>query len=265
MKLGCCAYSKDRSVDPVGLASVPVIKKLGFDYVELTMSGLASLSDEQFEKVLDILKKLDIRCEVLHGFFPGSMRLTGPAVDLDAIHAFLAKALPRAKAVGAGIIVFGSPGARNYPDGFPKEKAYEQLVELCRLIEPYAAKEDIVIAIDPLQYGEANIINTVRDGYQLAKDTDRPHIRLLVDYFHWVRNGETLEDLKDCADLIVHAHFAENIDRAFPSEKLEIYRSFMETFKATGYDARISLEAHVKTDFETEAGNALKLFRENYL
>ena len=73
MKLGCCAYSKDRSVDPVGLASVPLIKKLGFDYVELTMSGLASLTDAGFEEVCDTLRELDIRCEVLHGFFPGSM------------------------------------------------------------------------------------------------------------------------------------------------------------------------------------------------
>ena len=265
MKLGCCAYSKDRSVDPVGLASVPIISKLGFDYVELTMSGLASLTEEQFQEVLDTLERLNIRCEVLHGFFPGSLRLTGPSVDFDAIHEFLARALPRARKIGAGIIVFGSPGARNYPDGFPKEEAYAQLVELCRLIEPYAAKEDIVIAIEPLQYGEANIINTVRDGYQLAKDADCPHIKLLVDYFHWVRNGETLEDLKDCSDLIVHSHFAENIDRAFPSEKLDIYRDFMEAFKGPCYDARISLEAHVQKDFETEAGLALKLFRENYL
>jgi len=265
MKLGCCAYSKDRSVDPVGLASVPIIKKLGFDYVELTMSGLASLTEERFQKVQDTLKELDIRCEVLHGFFPGSLRLTGPDVDVDAIHAFLAKALPRAKAIGAGIIVFGSPGARNYPDGFPKEQAHAQLVELCRLIEPYAAKEDIVIAIEPLQYGEANIINTVRDGYRLAKDTDRPHIKLLADYFHWIRNGETAEDLKDCAERIVHTHFAENIDRAFPSEDKESYRVFMETLKAAGYDARVSIEAHVKEDFEAEAGAALKLFREKYL
>lgn len=265
MKLGCCAYSKDRSVDPVGLASVPIIRKLGYDYVELTMSGLASLSEAGFEEVCGTLRELDIRCEVLHGFFPGTLRLTGPDADVDAIHAFLAKALPRAKAIGAEVIVFGSPGARNYPEGFPKEKAYEQLVELCRLIEPYAAKEEIIIAIEPLQYGEANIINTVRDGYRLAKDTDRPHIKLLADYFHWIRNGETAEDLKACADLLVHTHFAENADRAFPCEAKESYREFMETLKASGYDARVSIEAHVKEDFEAEAGAALKLFRETYL
>ena len=51
---------------------------------------------------------------------------------------------------------------------------------------------------------------------------DCPHIKLLVDYFHWVRNKEPLEELDQCASMLVHAHFAEDIGRAYPSEPKEI-------------------------------------------
>ena len=39
----------------------------------------------------------------------------------------------------------------------------------------------------------------------------------------------------------------------------------METLKATGYNARMSIESNVKNDFETEATASYKLFRENYV
>lgn len=265
MRIGCCAYSRDRSVDPVGLASIPVIQKLGYDYVELTLSGLASLSEQGFQEVLDTLAESGISCEVCHGFFPSSLRLTGPDVDAGKIRDYLEKALPRARKAGAGILVLGSPGARNIPEGFSKAKAYEQLKELCVMMEPYAAKEDMIVAIEPLNYGESNIINTVAEGYQLVRDAGQPHIKLLADYFHWVRNGEPLEILKEAAPVLVHTHFAENENRAFPCTDKEIYRSFVRELQSAGYDARISMEAHVQTDFEAEAGAALNLFRENYL
>lgn len=265
MKLGCCAYSKDRSVDPVGIGSIPIIKKLGYDYVELGLSGISALSDEDFKKVLDTLKENDFPCEACNGFVPASVRLTGPEVDPEKIRAYLEKSLSRAKALGAKVVVFGSSGAKNVPEGFPKEKAYEQIVEFLQMAEPYAAAADITIAIEPLNYVEANIINTVAEGYQLAKDANQPHVKLLVDYFHWVRNNEPLETLDACASMLVHAHFAENEGRAYPKEQKEIYRAFMDRLKAVGYDARISMEAGSKGNFETDAGIAQRLFRENYL
>lgn len=265
MKLGCCSYSKNPSTDPAGLESIPIIKKIGYDYVELNLSCLTALSEEDFQKVLDVLKENDLPCEACNVFFPRSVRLTGPEADPEKIKAYLAKALPRAKAVGAEVIVFGSSGAKNYPEGFPKEKAYEQVVEVCKLIEPYAAKEDIIIAIEPLNYVESNIINTVAEGYQLAKDANQPHVKLLVDYFHWVRNKESLEEVGECGDLLVHSHFAEDIDRAYPCETKDIYRDFMAALKATGYNARMSIESFIQNDFETEAAASYKLFRENYV
>ena len=265
MKLGCCAYSFDREKDPAGIASIPIIKKIGYDYIELNLTNITALSDEDFQKLLDALKEHDLPCEACNVFFPGSLRLTGPNMDPEKIKEHLAKALPRAKAVGAEVIVFGSAGAKNYPEGFPKEEAYKQVVEVCKLIEPYAAKEDIMIAIEPLNFVESNLINTVEEGYQLAKDASQPHIKLLVDYFHWVRNKEPLEEVTQCGDLLIHSHFAEDIDRAYPCEDKKIYRDFMETLKATGYNARMSIESNVKGDFETEATASYKLFRENYV
>lgn len=261
MKIGCCAYSKDRSADPAGTGSFPILKKLGYDYVELGLAGLTALSEEQFQRVLDALKESGLPCEACNGFIPASVRVTGPQADKDKIKAYLAKAFSRAKAVGAKVIVFGSSGAKNVPEGFPRDEAYRQIIETCKMAEPFAAETGITVAIEPLNYQEANIINTVAEGYQLAKDAAQPHVKLLVDYYHWVRNKETLEELDDCADILVHAHFAEEEKRSYPKEDKEIYRAFMERMKANGYEGRISMEAGVQADFETEAKAALAVLR----
>ena len=41
-------------------------------------------------------------------------------------------------------------------------------------------------------------------------------VKLLVDIFHMLRNGESADDILKVAPLIRHAHVAENRDRAAP-------------------------------------------------
>ena len=127
MKLGCCAYSKDRSVDPVGLQSIPVIKKLGYDYVELGLSGLAALSEEQFQQVLKVLKDNNLPCEACNNFVPASVRLTGPDADMEKARAYVEKALSRAKQAGVKVVVFGAPERKMCPKGLTRKRLTSRL------------------------------------------------------------------------------------------------------------------------------------------
>lgn len=261
MKLGCCSYSWDREKDPAGIASIPVIKKLGYDYIEMSFTNISKLSNEDFALLEKTLKENDIKCECCNVFFPGTLRLTGENADLSAVEEYFQSSFPRAEKLGVEIIVFGSAGAKNVPEGFSHEKAFEQIVQVGQLADKYAAKAGITIAIEPLNHKESNIIITVADGYELVKAINREHVKLLVDYYHWAIEKEGLDILETAKDVLVHAHFAEEIGRVFPSEDKQEYRDFMSKLKSVGYNKRISMECGTK-DFENDAKKGLEVFRQ---
>ena len=87
-----------------------------------------------------------------------------------------------------------------------------------------------------------------------------PQTRLKSGLFHTCpRQSRPFPHFSDM--LSPYTHFAEKEKRSYPKEDKEIYRTFIERLKANGYEGRISMEAGVQTDFETEAKAALELFR----
>ena len=50
----------------------------------------------------------------------------------------MGRAIKRASQLGAKVIVFGSSGAKNVPDGFDMEKAFEQVVFVLKKREQFA-------------------------------------------------------------------------------------------------------------------------------
>ena len=78
------------------------------------------------------------------------------------------------------------------------------------------------------------------------KEADRSSIRLLVDYYHFMMEKESLETLGALTEDIIHVHFAEPAGRSFPTAEQEAYREFFAVLKEKGYDGRVSIEAYGK-------------------
>lgn len=87
------------------------------------------------------------------------------------------------------------------------------------LLETYCEDYGIVVAIEPLNVVECNLLHTLLEGYWLACETDRPHIRLLADYYHVQRNQENLIDLVSVSSRLEHVHLANCLDRGYPREE----------------------------------------------
>ena len=260
MKFGICGYLTGRNVDGSEFDLPIEAKKAGFDYIELPLSTLAGLSDEEFTRVKAALDDRGLPSEACNLFFPGSLRLTGPEVDAPKIDAYLELALKRAEMIGARVIVFGSGGARNVPYAFPKERAWVQLVEMLRIAGPIAANHGIFIAIEPLRSQECNLINTAAEGFSLARLVDHPNVGLLMDIYHMVQEGEDFGIATTARGLLGHAHFAEPQQRAFPLAADPTTRAFVDELKRADYAGRLSLEANF-SNFQREAPQALEVMR----
>jgi len=95
VRFGCCGSMVAKDPDKTGVEIVEKLKEIGYDYIELSLSHISSLSDKDFLKLKDRVKSSGIRCEVCNNFFPPDIRLTGMQVNMERINEYLEVALPR--------------------------------------------------------------------------------------------------------------------------------------------------------------------------
>lgn len=260
LRFGCCGSMIAPATDPVGLAIVEDLAAFGYDYIELSLRDLAVLPAPALATLSSRLHRSSLACEVCNNFFPPEIRLTGPAAHLGAALRYAEHALATAARVGASIVIFGSSGARNVPAGFPHDDAWAQLRTLLAALAPIAERHGITIAIEHLNRGESNILNSVAQGWRMAQEVAHPHIRLLIDAYHLLVENEPLAILAQVAPAIAHVHVAQGIDRIFPSGRDAALTAFFAALLSTGYTHRCSVEAYPR-DFTTDAPRALATCR----
>ena len=243
------------------LANLEAAKAAGFDYVELSTSEIARLSDADFDQAATRIRQLGMPVPATNLFLPATLKVTGPAIDRDQQMAYVRTAFSRLERLGTTIVVFGSGGARLVPDGFAKDQAFQQLVEFGRRVAPEARAHGITIAVEPLRPEETNIINSAAEGLALVNAIDDPNFQLMVDFYHLASVKEDPAIIVRARDHIRHLHMANPEGRVFPLAASEYdYAPFFAALRSIGYDKRISVEASTK-DLKADAPKAIALLR----
>lgn len=261
MRIGCCVNMVATTSDGVGLEHLETLASSGYDYVELPLAQMMTFTAPEFDKLVDMVEASGIPCEACNNFIPADHPITGDQVDISRLADYLDEALERAFRLGAKSIVFGSSAAKNVPQGFPMDQAWQQIVETLQLVDDKIANLDITIVIEPLCRLESNIILNGHEGLQLAREVNRKKIRLLLDYYHLVVEEEDQIIIEKAGNYLRHIHIANPIGRIFPLENDGVdYRGFIKNLKKAGYNSRISIEAYTD-DFSASASESLKTIR----
>lgn len=243
------------------LNEIDAAKAAGFDYVELRTSEIAALSAEEFEKLTEKLKRLELPAPVTYLFIPGSIKLTGPKIDKAQQMEYVTRAFDRVSRLGARVITFGSGAARQVPDGFSKQEAFNQLVEFCKRIAPEARARKLTIAIEPQRRQECNIINSVAEALVLVTVVNDPAIQLMVDFYHLSEEKEDATVIVKARKHIRHLHIANPVGRVVPLNRDEYeYGPFFENLKKIGYEGRISVETGAP-DVSSKAPQSIAFLR----
>lgn len=253
MKIGLCA-----SID-----SIELLESIGFDYIEPSVVSIVQMNETEFEEAIKKVKDSGIDCEAFNVLFPGDARLTGPDVDLRGLREYLYGAFERVAKLGAGIVVFGSGGARRVPEGRSLMDGWQDLIETARTVGEVASQYDITIAMEPLNKGETNIINTVSEGIRFVNEVDHPNIRLLADFYHMRMENEPMDVLgQTTSHVLAHSHIARGQGRYYPLDRDEdIYGDFFGQLKTMGYKGGVSVEGKSE-DILRDGAISLKLLRE---
>lgn len=235
----------------------------GLEFLEMTVGGLLKPREDEsdFREALDEVRAAPLPCPVVNCFVPGDLKITGPEADMAALEAYVRVACERAGAAGVEVIVFGSGGARRIPDGFERDRAHDQIVEFCRMLGPVAEESGVTIAVEPLSAKDCNVLTTVGESAALVREVGHPAVRLLVDFYHWARDGDSAADIVAAGDLLVHTHVATVPGRMPPGAEECDLAPFFRALKEAGYDGRVSIEARIGEP-EKELPGAVEVMRE---
>ena len=247
-----------------GLRNLEAAKAAGFDYVELSATEIANLSDADFDAAAAKIKDLGLATPAANNFVPQTIKLVGPDASVEQQTAHVKKVMARLSKLGVQVLVFGSGGARRVPDGFSKDEAWKQLVEFGRRAAEEAKGAGITVAIEALRQQETNIINTSTDGLKLVEAINHPNFQLMIDFYHLASEKEDPSIVIKGKDHLRHLHVANPNGRVFPQKWEEFdYAPFFANLKAIGYDKRISMEGGT-TDLAAQGPVTIALLRKAF-
>jgi len=236
----------------------------GYDYVEFVAANALSplLDNETYAPQLEELKQqVTPPIRAFNSFVPASVKLVGPEVDWNTVETYVERAFARAAALGGKTIGFGSGGARMVPVGFSRALAWGQLVRFCTLCARQSERTGVVLAIEPLNHKECNIVNSYAEACQLARDVAQPdQVRGIADRYHFVMDGEPLSHIEQGAEWLSHVHLADS-KRLWPGSGGYPLERLFRILHELGYEGMASAECGWGDDFGANTARSLAFMR----
>jgi len=238
-KIGRCFSAFNKGDTPYREAA-----KLGYSYLEVPLRGLKRMSNKKLEQIRANAAGHNLEIYSTNLFFKGSVRLFVSQRRKEKLFAYAEKVLAKAQLLGVKVAVLGSGHARKKPANISHKQAQIELVDFFIRIADIAAGYDIVIALEPLNREETNMINSTADGIEFVKLVNRSNFRLLIDYYHMMKENEDMSVIQLAAPVLAHAHIATH-DRKFPAqERFDEYREFLDALHNVSYNGRITIESN---------------------
>ncbi len=252
MKIGFCT----------GLDRITAPQTQKFDYIEPSLNGLREIDIGKIREYAALAKEYGVKV----GCFNCSLKkcdIMGAVPADEPMAVYLEDVLQKASILGAHEVVLGSGSSRNISDDIDLDLQLERYRDFVRLYSYIAGKYGIRIAIEPLNKGETNFINTVGQCLDFAQSMKLENVGVLADYYHMCVENEGVEIFESVGDLLWHVHIANPNGRTYPASGDGCdYHGLFNALKKIGYDGGISVEA--RGDFETQSVDSVE-FLKSYL
>ncbi len=254
-------------MNPIGLISMqyarpftaehfPLFLKMrehGYDFVELLVPELGELDIKATKSALD-----DAGLGVVLAARVNLQRNLSSA-DADAHRAgidYLKYTVDCAAGLGATVVggpLTGNPLVFAGRPPQPVEES-ERLARKDRCVKglkeagDYAQNAGIVLAVEPLNRFESDVLCTTQQAMELLDAVDHPAVKLMLDTFHMHMEESSLsEAIRLAGDRLVHFQANEN-HRGFPGTGLTDWVGVCRALHEVGYKGPVSLEPFRRTD-----------------
>ncbi len=252
MEIGLLIGSLDRLED---------VAAWGYDYAEISPSllGIDEEAGTIQQKVLERIEASPVPVAAMCGFLARS-KVVGPAVDNTQVRDYVIRLFDAMQQTGVSVIGYGSGGSRFVPDGFSRDRAWAQVNDFLQMCADLGEPRGVQVALEPYNYDDANLINTVPEGVEMVRKVNRPGIQLMADFFHMRLNSESFDTLATAGPHLIHAHIAEP-GRGHPQTTSVEHAAYLQALYEVGYYGRVTQTGELPAyDSPEEAAATLKRF-----
>jgi sugar phosphate isomerase/epimerase len=173
----------------------------------------------------------------------------------------------RLSELGSGIVagIWGNFFA--VPEGFSRTKAIDQAVEYCNMVNRYAQRHGIVIALEPTANPQT-VFPKYSDGLAFVQGLGLPNIRVMADLNYFVAIDEPFEDIAIDPSYCVHVHIQGDTYQPNYGDCTEKILHIFRVLRDVGYQRTVS-SAHpwISTvagpfDYRSESAKTLEFLVE---
>ena len=119
------------------------------------------------------------------------------------------------------------------------ERAVTNLRRVCEL----AQENELMIALEPLNRFESDLINTAEDVMRLVSDINHPAAKVMLDGFHMSIEEKDMEKaIVTVGDKLIHLQVSEN-HRGIPGTGQTPWTSIRNGLEKIGYEGTVSIES----------------------
>jgi len=264
MEFGVCLNAVEEfREDPVKLdEQLTKIAAAGFTYIEIVIAACADANNEEISAIQALMQKNKLAAKRANVLFPGGIKVVGPEKNDKVIREYFSGVFPKLKSLGVKLIVFGSGGARNIPDGFSYTIAFRQFCDTARFTAETAAGYGIKAALEHLSPKESNLLTTVKETVKAVREVNHPNCGLNFDIYHADERTNDIYNVIDAKDILFHSHVAKPGSRLYPSpEDRKLLENYFSVLKSAGYNGTVSIEGTLNSEksFEKNMSDAYEI------
>jgi sugar phosphate isomerase/epimerase len=265
---GYVEAQKNRQTPEIGVVQSiendSLLKKVGYRWMVESVGKLISprtVTDTEFHANLTKIKNAELPIYAFNIFIPGELKVVGPEVDEKAVLDYVRSVFERARLANVKRIIWGSGGSRRVPEGFEQSKAKQQFISIAKKIAVIAGEYNVTLALENLNSTETNFITTLEEALNVVKEVDHKNLRLCVDVYHMLKEGESAEIIRKARGYVVYCEVAEKEGRTPPGVQGEDFKPYFTALKEIGYRDKIMIECRWE-NVNTQAAPAFEYLRQ---
>ncbi len=221
----------------------PKIKSMGYDAVEIPVEYPEKIDGR---KVKEALLKNELEAIVCGAFGP-TRDLTNddPAVHQNCFN-YIAECFKLCNEWDAKFLagpMYSAVGKARMVTQEQRKVEWERAVTNLRKVCQMAQDKGLMIALEPLNRFESDLINTAEDVMRLIKDINDPAAKVLLDGFHMAIEEPDLEKaIASVGDKLIHVQVSENY-RGTPGTGQTPWHAFKSGLGKINYSGVVSIES----------------------
>ena len=237
----------------------------GYDFIEISGRNVCRMEQADFRNLLTLIHGGTLPCVGFNAYCTPDIKIAGPGFSEEVIRQYAYLCCERAEMLGVSLIGIGSPFSRTLPDGFSRQRANEQAVSFYQITADVFSGAGITVCVEALAGCYCNFINTVEEAAEIVRLSDRPNLKLVIDFYNMEHAREADIDLSPYLDLIAHVHISDDAGspqkRWFLKEsKFLVHQDRVRRLLHAGYQGDISLEVDLPLTLK-EASRSLETLR----